>query len=528
MIQRLKQWWSQEYVSVSVIAFWMATASILSRLLGVIRDRLLATQYGAGWELDAYYAAFRLPDTLYNLLIVGALSAGFIPLFSRLKAQQGEEAAVRFSSLVFGWIALALALLSFTGIIFAPQLMPLLVPGFDPERLSLTITLTRILFLSPLFLGISAVFGGVLQSCKKIIAFAFAPIWYNLGILFGILVLSRWCGIAGVALGVIIGAFFHALTQGIGAYKIGIRWPRPLVWTKDLRQLLILTAPRLAALGATQLSLVILLSFASTLRSGSVAVFQLGNNLQSFPLGVIGISFAVAAFPLLSEAAGNKRFDQYHGALEKTGRTIVFFLLPVSALFILLRAQLVRLILGDGQFDWTATIATADVVGWFSISLVAQALIPLLARAFYAIQSTWTPFWITITGESINIGLALILKDRLGVAGLAIAFSVTTFFQVTMLWLALRRRVGSESQSRFFQMMAHAAFACVPAMLIAYLVRNLVGTIFPLRTFWQVAIQFGAASVSAGLVYLATMWFMHVEEARAFAKRGWEMLRRFN
>lgn len=526
MMQRLKTWWSREYVSVNLIAFWMATASILSRVLGVLRDRLLASGYGAGWELDAYYAAFRLPDTLYNLLIVGALSAGFIPLFTRLKAQESEEAAVRFSSLVFGWVAVALAILSATGIVFAPQLMPLLVHGFDPERLSLTITLTRILFLSPLLLGISAVFGGVLQSSKKIMAFAFAPIWYNVGILLGILVFTRWFGIAGVALGVILGAAMHAITQGIVAYGVGIRWPRPLVWTKELRQLLILTAPRLAALGATQLSLVILLSFASTLRSGSVAVFQLGNNLQSFPLGVIGISFAVAAFPLLSEAAGNKWFDQYHNALEKTGRTIVFFLLPVSLLFILLRAQLVRLILGDGLFDWTATIDTADVLGWFSISLVAQALIPLLARAFYAIQSTWTPFWITIVGELLNVTIALVLKDRIGVTGLAIAFSVTTFFQVSMLWLTLSRRVGAQSQKRFFYMMIQAASACIPAMLAAYLVRNLVGTIFPLRTFWQVAIQFGFASVTAGIVYLAAMWLLKVEEARGLVQKGVSVLKR--
>jgi putative peptidoglycan lipid II flippase len=317
------------------------------------------------------------------------------------------------------------------------------------------------------------------------------------------------------------------VTQGLVAFRLGLHWPKVITWTKEMRQLLTLTAPRLAALGATQLSLVVLLSFASTLRSGSVAVFQLGNNLQSFPLGVIGVSFAVAAFPLLSEAAGLKRFDQYHNALEKTGRMIVFFLLPVSLLFILLRAQLVRLILGDGLFDWTATIETADVVGWFSVSLVAQALIPLLARAFYAIQSTWTPFWITITGELLNIVLALILKDSYGVAGLAIAFSVTTFFQLGMLWLALRRRVGGESQTRFIKMVVQAGLACVPAMLTAYLTRHLVGTLVPLRTFWQVATQFIAASGVAGAVYFACLWFVRIDEARVLADRGVTLYRRF-
>ena len=526
IFQRWRDWWSQEHATVNRIAFWMATASVLSRVLGVLRDRLLASQYGAGWQLDAYYAAFRLPDTLYNLLIVGALSAGFIPLFSRLHAEKGKESAVEFSSLVVGWVAAAMGLLALVGIVFAPQIIPLLVNGFDPQRMELTVTLTRILFLSPLLLGVSAVFGGVLQASKRILAFAFAPIWYNLGILFGILVLTRWCGISGVAIGVVLGAFFHAFTQWLVASNLGVSLPKKLSWTKDLRQLVILTAPRLAAIGASQLSLVILLSFASTLRKGSVAVLELGDNLQSFPLGVIGVSFAIAAFPLLSEAAGTKRFDQYHSALEKTGRTIVFFLLPVSLVFILLRAQIVRLILGDGRFDWTATVQTADVVGWLSISLVAQALIPLLARAFYAIQSTWTPFWITIAGEALNIIVAVTLKKPLGVAGLAIAFSTTTFFQLIMLWLTLRKRVGGNSQSKFLQMLLQSLLACIPAMIIAYLVRNLIGSILPLRSVWQVAIQLGLSSASAGAVYLLVMWLVNVEEAQLFLHQGTKLLKR--
>lgn len=519
-IERWRNWWSQEHTSVNTVAFLIAAASILSRFLGVFRDRLLASQYGAGWELDAYYAAFRLPDTLYNLLIVGALSAGFIPLFSRLKAQEGEESALKFSTSVFGWAAAGLGSLAIVGIVFAPQIMPLLVHGFDAQRLELTIDLTRILFLSPFFLGISAVFGSVLQASKRIMAFAFAPIWYNIGILFGILVLSRWFGIAGVAMGVIIGAFFHALTQGIVAFGLGVTWPQSLSYSKDLKQLLTITIPRLASLGASQLSLVILLSFASTLRAGSVSVFQLGNNLQSFPLGVIGISFAVAAFPLLSEAAGTKSFGDYHRVLEKTGRKIVFFLLPVSLTFVLLQTQLVRLILGDGLFDWRATIDTADVLACFAISLVAQALIPLLVRGFYAIQSTWTPFWITLAGETLNICLALLLKDRLGIMGLAIAFSVTAFFQAIALWFCLRRRVGAESQARFLQMIWWAGLACVPALLVGYGTRQLVGTIFPLRTFVQVAIQFTLTAGVTGGIYFVAMWALKVEEAKALVTKG--------
>lgn len=526
MLQRWRAWWSGEQGTVGMMAFWLAAASVCSRLLGVLRDRLLATHYGAGWQLDAYYAAFRLPDTLYSLLIVGALSAGFIPLFSELRAHKGEKEAFTFSSAVLLWVALALGFLSLGGIVFAPLLVPLIAHGFDTQRLELAIPLTRILFLSPLFLGISAVFGGVLQASKRVLAFAFAPVWYNLGILFGILCLSRWFGISGVAIGVVLGAAMHALTQGIVAFGLGLRWPTALCWSGELTRLLKLTAPRLAALGASQISLVVLLSFASTLRSGSVAVFQLGNNLQSFPLGVIGISFAIAAFPLLSEAASAKKLDAYHEALGKAGRTIVFFLLPVSLLFILLRAQLVRLILGDGQFDWLATIDTAAVVGWLSVSLVAQALIPLLARAFYAIQSTWTPFWITLFGEVVNLGLAWSLKDSLGVTGLAVSFSVATFLQLCLLWMALRRRVGNESQAPFLRLTVAAALAAFPALCLAYAARHLVGTLVPLRTFWQVLVQFVAAGGVGGVTYLLVMWLCGVKEAEEWVLRGKRLLRR--
>lgn len=526
MLTRWRLWWSQEQGSLHRVALWMAVASVISRFLGVLRDHLLAAQYGAGWELDAYYAAFRLPDTIYNLLIIGALSAGFIPLYAELKAKHDEKHALQFSSFVFGWLALSLFVLSACGVVFAPYIVPQIVHGFDPERMALTVALTRILFLSPFFLGISAVFGGVLQASRRMMAFAFAPVWYNIGILIGILGFARWFGIAGVAMGVVCGAMLHAVTQGVVAFGLGVAWPRPLRWMPEISRLLKLTAPRLAALGAAQISLVISLSFASTLRAGSVSVFQLGNNLQSFPLGVIGVSFAVAAFPLLSEAAGSQRFDRYHEALAKTGRTIVFFLLPVSLLFLLLRAQLVRLVLGDGRFDWAATIETASVVGWFSLSLVAQALIPLLARAFYAIQSTWTPFWITFFGEILNIALAWSLKDRFGVAGLAMAFSLTTFVQLCCLWMGLRRRVGHESQAAFLRLLAVSFGACIPAVIVGYGLRQLVGTVFPLETFFQVALQFGGASLGMGVTYLAILWFLRVEEAQTFLTRGWETVRR--
>ncbi len=505
--------------SVGHAALLLAFASVVSRVLGVVRDRLLATTFGAGPSLDAYYAAFRLPDTLYHLIILGALSAGFVPLLADIQAKQGKEAMQRFSSLVLGWFGLTLVVSSLVGMVLASRLVPFLVPGFDPERLALTIDLTRLLFLSPLFLGVSAVCGGVLQSARKTLTFAFAPVFYNVGILFGITVLTPFYGIKGVAIGVLLGALLHMLLQGVGAWKEGLRFPERLLWTPDLRRLLVLTGPRLAALGASQISLVVMLAFAASLRTGSVSVFQLANNLQSFPLGVVGISFAIAAFPLLSEAVGKGEFAHYHETLGKTGKRIVFFLLPLSLLIVLLRAQMVRLVLGDGAFDWQATIESSRVVGWLAISLVAQALIPLLARAFYALHSTWTPFAITLIGEVCTLVLAWQLKDLFGISGLAIACSVSFFLQASALWFMLRRRVGADAESGFLRELWCVMIASAPAMALAWLVRDVVGTFYPLRTFWQVALQFGASASVAGTMYLGMTWFLDVEETKELFAR---------
>ncbi len=501
----------------------LAGASVVSRVLGVVRDRLLAATFGAGWELDAYYAAFRLPDTLYNLVILGALSAGFLPIYTELRAKEGATKAYAFAGTVLRWVAMICALGGVVGAFLAPSLVPLVARGFSQDRLDLAVQLTRILFLSPIFLGMSAIVGGVLQTAKRTLVFAVAPIWYNLGILLGITVGARFFGMMGVAIGVVIGAFFHMTTQVVVARQEGVKLRGSLAWTPDMTRLLRLTFPRLAALGASQGSLLVTMGFASTLSVGSVAVWQLGNNLQSFPLGVIGISFAIAAFPLLSEAAGSKNVVAYHETLERAGRKILFFLVPISLLLILLRAQFVRLILGDGAFDWSATIATAEVVGWMSVSLVAQAMIPLLARAFYAIQSTWTPFLVTVIAESTNILVAWYAYQRYGVRGLAMAFTVAAIVQMTLLWICLRQRAGAAFEQGLLHMLGFALVASVPALMLAWGARQVVGTIFPLSQFWQVALQLAAAFGVASLAYLATMYAFGQREAEELVAR----IRRF-
>lgn len=513
MFSKLFKFWNGETNGLTAAAFVVGTASIASRLVGVLRDRALASTFGAGNALDAYYAAFRVPDLLYNLIILGALSAGFIPLFSEYLATREKHEAWKLAEQVLSIVGATMILICVLFALFAPLVIPFTVPGFAGEKLALTIQLSRIMLLSPIFLGLSAVMGGVLQATRRFVAFSLAPVCYNLCIIFGVYVFAPQLGITGVAWGVVLGAFLHCAVQASVAVRLGLRrisWPS--FAHEGVRRILKLMLPRTVGLAVSQLNLVILLVFASTLPVGSVAVFNLAHNLQSFPVGMIGISFAVAAFPLLTRFASLGDRDGFARSLDSAARKITFFILPFTALFFLLRAQIVRLALGGGVFGWHDTIRTALVLGIFLTSLLGQALIPLLARAFYAHQNTLTPFWIGICAELVNIGLAFLLRSSYGIAGLAIAFSVATYVNGFLLFLFLEKKYGPFETRRFFSSVVKSTLAAVALIVVGYPVRQFFGTLFPLRMFWHVALQAGAAGVVGlgGFIFVA--WLLKSPE----------------
>lgn len=515
----LRRLWQGETDGLTAAAFIVGAASILADLAGVLRDRALASTFGAGNQLDVYYAAFRIPDFLYNLVVLGALSAGFIPVFTHYLKKRGDAEAFALAERILSVVGVSVAVACAFAALATPWIMPIMTPGFSPEKMEMTIRLTRILFLSPVFLGLSAVMGGVLQSTRRFLAFSLAPVLYNCGIIFGVLVLAKPFGIAGVAWGVVIGAALHFLTQASVAVPLGMRRLRaPSFKDEGVRRILKLMIPRAAGLAVTQFNLVILLALASSLQSGSVAVFNLANNLQSFPLGLIGISFAIAAFPELARAAASDDKRAYAESLGSAGRKILFLILPTTIIFLLLRAQIVRLILGDGRFNWDDTKRTADVLGWLALSLPAQTLIPLIARAFYAVQDTWTPIIIGFVCEIVNIGFALALRPWLGITGLAVAFSAAAFLQLVLLWIWLRLKRGPLGQGEFTVSAAKTLVASIALGLVAYPVRVWIGTVYPLRTFWQVALQGVAAGLCGSAAFLIVVWLLRSRELNEFVQ----------
>ncbi len=379
-------------------AFVIAAAGLLSRLLGLYRDRLLATTFGAGPSLDAYYAAFRIPDFMFHLLVLGALSAGFIPLFTEY-LQVSKEKAYQLAQSVLTLLSVSLILLCSLLFVFSPQLAGLVAPGFDAQTANAAAHLTRIMLLSPILLGISAVFGGVLQSYRRFLAYSIAPILYNAGIIFSIFFLAGDMGIDGVAWGVILGAGLHLIWQFVVAMKIGWVWQLKRFWQPaGIKEIIRLMGPRALSLMILQLNLLVMTIFASKLSSGSVSIFNFANNLAHVPVGLFGISFAVSVFPFLSEQAAQKDVARFTDSFWKTFVQILFFVLPSLVLFILLDEQIVRLVYGAGEFDWQSTLTTARALLYLVPAMLAQSLLPLLTRSFYARKDTLRPFYAAAGG----------------------------------------------------------------------------------------------------------------------------------
>ena len=500
--------------SIIGAALIISGATLASRLIGLLRDRVFAHNFGVGPVMDAYYAAFKIPDLVYNLLIIGALSAAFIPAFTKLFNQSEDKSpAWKLANNVLNITAISLAVISVLGIIFSPAIAPLIAPGFSAASKQMVINFTRIMFGSTILLGLSMVIGGVLQSLRAFFLYSLAPIFYNVGIVIGAIVLVPLWGVNGLAWGVVLGAFLHFSLQTYSAYANGYRWRWYLNFKdKETKLLGKLMIPRTLGLAISQLNLVIITILASLLPVGSVAIFHFANNLQAVPIGIIGIPFALAVFPVLSMAASQNNMEEFIKNLSSTIRQILFLIIPFSIILMLVRAQIVRVVLGTGKFDWTATINTADTLALFALSLFAQALIPVIARAFYALSNTKTPFVIGVISELFSIIAALILMKPLGVAGLALAFSIGSILNFFILTIALRNNLktidGEKILSSFFRII----LAAIPMALVIQFAKYPLAKIFDQRYFFGILGQGLIASLAGLAIYTLICYLLRVPE----------------
>jgi putative peptidoglycan lipid II flippase len=394
-----------------------------------------------------------------------------------------------------------------------------ITPGFVGSKLKLTIELSRIMFASTFIMGLSAVMGGVLQGTKRFFAFAIAPIFYNLGIIFGALVFVRFWGPAGLAMGVVLGAVLHFAAQYLPVCGLGFKL-KPRMKTSDdgIKNIAKLSGPRILDLAVTQIDLTVATVIASTLAAGSVSVMNFANNLQSVPYSFIGVSYAVAAYPSLTRFAVKKETDRFVDSVNGVTRQILFFAVPVSILLLLLRAQVVRLILGSGHFDWDDTTRTADALALFAISITFQAVCPLLIRGFYALKDSTTPLLIGMISVAADIIGNITLSKSMGVSGLALSFSISSVIQVTLLWVTLRMKTGTLNESLLIKSLAKITVAAVPMALVIQLTKNFVGVHVNMNTVFGVFTQAALAGAMGLGLYFGAAYFLRSDEARSFVE----------
>lgn len=531
---------NREFSVVASAAVVIGFFSLVSKFLGLLRNRILAGEFGAGDTLDVYFAAFRIPDFIYNILIIGILSSVFIPVFAEHLAK-GKEEAQKLANVTLTVFSALLAFFSVVAIIFTPELMSLVAYGFDSQKMQSAIMLTRIMFLSPILLGLSNILSNILQVHRMFFSFAVAPVLYNIGIIVGAIFLTRPFGIAGLAMGVVLGATLHLLIQLVPLARLGFRF-RPIfdITHPALRKIIWLSLPRTLGLGAYQINFIVITALASTISSGSIAVFNFANDLQYIPIGIVALSFISAVFPSLSARYAQKDFGGFLDEFYLTINQILYLIVPISVFLILERAQIVRVILGYGQFSWGDTRLTAAALGAFALSIFAQGLIPLFSRAFYAIQNTVTPIFINISSALINIFLSFYFLSLLrsggtfhnliaslfkvsdisdiSVLALPLAFSASGVINFLWLYLSFSYKLGEFDSAKILYSLIRINIATFLMAMAIYPTLYFAARIVDMHTFFGVFAQGTVAFLAGALVYVVASFALKTPEFFIFWK----------
>ena len=511
MVQRFLKLFHRDFSGLHEAAYLLGTFALLSQILGLVRDRLLAHSFGASHLLDMYYASFRIPDFLFVSVASFASATAIVPFFIE-RVNRGHDEAKKFLNDIFTLFFIAMAVASLVAFALMPILAPYLVPGFSSSDQAQVVFLARVLLLSPFLLGLSNLVGSITQSVNKFFVFALSPVLYNIGIILGIVFLYPIFGILGMILGVVIGAFFHLAIQLPVILKEDFfpKFSARVDW-QSIKRVTLLSLPRTLAMSINNMSVLLLISFASVISIGSISIFQFAYNLQSVPLSIIGVSYSVAAFPTMARlfAIGEKKKFAAH--ITNAAKHIIFWSLPVIFIFIVLRAQIVRVILGSGRFNWDDTRLTAATLALFTISLVAQGLILLFTRGYYATGNTKTPLVMNFFCATLIIVLAyffthvlssqnafsVFLESTLkinGVGGadvilLPLAYSIGTILNAVLHWVAFEKEFAEGMTKEISQSFWHSLTASFAMGFVAYEGLNIFAKTFNQNTFLGVFTQ---------------------------------------
>ena len=500
-----------------------------SRLLGAARAVVIADEYGASVELDAFWVAMRLPDLVFQLLAGATLASAFIPVYARVLQNRGERAAWRLASIVLNWVLLGTIALAVAVFFAAEWIVPALAPGLGEESgnqdaiIGDAIFLTRVLLLSPILFSISGMLTGMLHARRHFLLPAISPMLYNLAIILGALLLPEELGVEALVIGVIAGSGLHLMIQlpalsaaltssggGLGAhFSLG---------DVEVREVLRLMAPRTLGLAAAQINLIVLTFFGSLVGDTSISALNFAWLLLMFPVGIFGISLATAVFPSLAERAAIGGPSAVTAMVSQTLRFTLFMAIPASVGMLLLRDSIVTTLLEHGAFDAADTRLVSDALLFYSIGLFAHAAIEIVSRGFYVLGDTRTPVALAISSMLLNIILSAVLVGPLELKGLALALSVSAIAEFVLLVFLLNRVLNGQLLSRvvWWSTLKTVVATVIMGQLVWLLMEVLLGLDFA-RDSW---ITLLLSVIGGGVVYLALSLIMKQNEAEALFLRA--------
>lgn len=546
-MEKILRIFTKESVNINQAALLLGSLTLISQVLALFRDRSIAHFIGPSTSLDAYYAAFRIPDLIFISIASLASFTVIIPFIVARMSPKSDgngfevtEKAQKFMNDIFTVFFTGMVIISSIIFFLMPNLVPIVAPGFTPLMQEKLIILSRIMLISPILMGLSNLFGTVTQIFRKFFIYSLSPVLYNIGIIIGVIFLYPIFGIYGMAIGVALGAFLHFGIQLLTAGSLGFSPRFSLsVNFRDIKTAVFTSLPRTLGLAFNNIALISIIALASHLKGGSISVFNFAFNLQSVPLNIIGISYAVAAFPTLAKSVSLGKIDEFKNHLKSAARAIVFWSIPVIFLFIVIRAQIVRVILGSGSFSWENTRLVAACLAVFSVSILAQGMITLLSRAYYAKGDTKRPLIVNFSCSVLIVVLSFVfiylfenviffryfIESMLKVSDipgtevlmLPLAYSCGTILNGILHWFFVRKDfMHGESfiTKTFFQSLGASFFLG----LVAYVSLNVLSPIFGTTTLIGVFLQGFISGILGIGAAVAILYLLGNEELKDVIK----------
>lgn len=510
-------------LSVKSAAIILASSTLVSALLGIFRDRLLNGYYLDTYPtgIDAYTAAFTIPDFMFFILTSGALAVSFIPVFNQRLASGNKDSAWKLSSSLLNLMALITLVASVLIMIFADPLIRYIVgPGLDEEGMVLAINMMRVIAINPFLMSIATVLSSIQQAVGRFVFYALAPAFYNVGILVGITCFTGGInlfgiqifdgGIMGVALGVVFGAILEVLISLIGLFGLGFDYEFKIHWkNRGFRDVIRLLPARSLDQGIDYVNGIVNTNLSSRMGAGALRSFNQATSLQNMPVNLIGVAISTAFFPQLTEELGEGHEDKFNDTFRTALRTITWISLPVALIAFFTRGYIVNFIKNGGDQLISSVLAT------LVLAIFARSIFHIASRGFYAKQDTRTPFVVSIFAIGITIGMSVLFyKLGWGAEGLGWAQSLGGLFEIIILLIILQCRSGNKLLNvSFWSAFIRMIIATIISGCVAYSMTKFLPLMATDNSFLQTFPKFCVIAATSLVAYLIASFFLNIEEA---------------